>query len=139
MYFVHIHKIDNGKEARRLPRGNRTGPLGLGPRTGRGLGYCSGYTTPGFTKNFGYFGRGFGRGFGMRYPYYSPVQFYPSLRTYPLPPTYPATTPYELITQYIAPQAISKEEKIELLEAQKEILGKQLSALSEEIKRIKEE
>ncbi|KUK37400.1 MAG: Uncharacterized protein XD67_1303, partial [Thermodesulfobacterium commune] len=31
-----------------MPWGDRTGPLGLGPRTGRGLGYCSGANTPGF-------------------------------------------------------------------------------------------
>lgn len=52
-----------------MPFGDRTGPESLGPRTGRGLGYCSGYNTPGFTKGiprgmgFGR-GRGFGRGFG---------------------------------------------------------------------------
>ncbi len=50
-----------------MPGGDRTGPLGLGPRTGRGLGYCSGYNRPGFmTRAFGWlgFGRfgGFGRG-----------------------------------------------------------------------------
>ncbi|MCF7946089.1 MAG: DUF5320 domain-containing protein, partial [Spirochaetia bacterium] len=26
-----------------MPRGDRTGPDGMGPRTGRALGYCSGY------------------------------------------------------------------------------------------------
>ncbi|MDQ7033187.1 MAG: DUF5320 domain-containing protein [Desulfonauticus sp.] len=48
-----------------MPRGDRTGPLGYGPRTGRGLGFCAGYDSPGFVK--GGFGRGFrcwGRGFG---------------------------------------------------------------------------
>ncbi|HHY81012.1 MAG TPA: DUF5320 domain-containing protein, partial [Thermoanaerobacter sp.] len=30
-----------------MPRGDGTGPMGLGPRTGRGLGYCSGYNVPG--------------------------------------------------------------------------------------------
>ncbi|RUM33674.1 MAG: hypothetical protein DSY33_03955 [Archaeoglobus sp.] len=43
-----------------MPGGDRTGPLGLGPRTGRGLGYCSGYNRPGFMT--GGFGRGRGRG-----------------------------------------------------------------------------
>ncbi len=55
-----------------MPGGDRTGPLGLGPRTGRGMGYCSGYNRPGFMNRwfgrfgFGRFGRGFsrGRGFG---------------------------------------------------------------------------
>ncbi len=47
-----------------MPRGDRTGPQGLGPMTGRRAGYCAGYDAPGFeTMNAGY-GRGFGRGYG---------------------------------------------------------------------------
>lgn len=33
-----------------MPYGDGTGPLGLGPRTGRGLGYCSGYNSPGYVN-----------------------------------------------------------------------------------------
>jgi hypothetical protein len=59
-----------------MPKGDKTGPEGLGPRSGRGLGYCSGYNSPGYNKGIpqggrgynrryeGEFGRGFGRGFG---------------------------------------------------------------------------
>ncbi|HHF42155.1 MAG: hypothetical protein DRJ11_04565 [Candidatus Aminicenantes bacterium] len=54
-----------------MPFGDRTGPLGLGPRTGRGMGYCSGFPTPGFMNpgpgwgfGRGWFGRGWGFGFG---------------------------------------------------------------------------
>lgn len=43
-----------------MPAGDRTGPQGLGPRTGRAMGYCSGYDVPGYA-NPGY-GRGGGRG-----------------------------------------------------------------------------
>ena len=54
-----------------MPFGDGTGPNGLGPRTGRGLGYCVGYNSPGFTRGTprgrAGFGRGFGRGFGWRY------------------------------------------------------------------------
>lgn len=39
-----------------MPRGDGTGPAGMGPRTGKGLGPCSGYTTPGYTNPGG--GRG---------------------------------------------------------------------------------
>ncbi len=49
-----------------MPRGDRSGPDGMGPMTGRALGYCSGYDSPGFTRaafgRRGGFGRGFGRG-----------------------------------------------------------------------------
>ena len=63
-----------------MPRGDRTGPMGYGPMTGRGMGYCAGYEGPGYAgpgyagPGFGYhrfgggrgpgFGRGFGHGFG---------------------------------------------------------------------------
>ena len=49
-----------------MPRGDRTGPAGAGPMTGRGLGYCAGYSTPGFTKGYPRGGGGFGRGFWGR-------------------------------------------------------------------------
>ena len=45
-----------------MPWGDRTGPGGMGPMTGRGAGYCAGYPTPGY-MNPGQ-GRGFGRGMG---------------------------------------------------------------------------
>lgn len=52
-----------------MPGGNGTGPMGMGPMTGRGMGYCAGYTRPGFVNpGFGHgtgWGRGRGRGFGM--------------------------------------------------------------------------
>ena len=39
-----------------MPRGDRTGPGGLGPMTGRGAGYCAGYDAPGYVSGGG--GRG---------------------------------------------------------------------------------
>lgn len=33
-----------------MPRGDRTGPWGAGPMTGRGAGYCAGYPAPGFAS-----------------------------------------------------------------------------------------
>ena len=47
-----------------MPRGDRTGPMGLGPMTGRAAGYCGGYGAPGYTNPIP--GRGWGRGFGGR-------------------------------------------------------------------------
>lgn len=44
-----------------MPGQDKTGPLGQGPLTGRGLGPCGG----GMRRGFG-FRRGFGRGFGWR-------------------------------------------------------------------------
>jgi len=43
-----------------MPGGDKTGPVGSGPMTGRAAGYCSGNSAPGYA-NLGY-GRGFCRG-----------------------------------------------------------------------------
>ena len=46
-----------------MPRGDRTGPSGEGPNTGRGMGYCTGNDHPGFMNAISNRGRGYGRGF----------------------------------------------------------------------------
>jgi len=50
-----------------MPGGDRTGPRGMGPMTGRAAGFCAGYPAPGFANPMwgGGFGWGFGRGRGM--------------------------------------------------------------------------
>ena len=45
-----------------MPSGNRMGPRGEGPNTGRGLGYCADNDQPGYVES--QTGQGFGRGFG---------------------------------------------------------------------------
>ncbi|MBN2258021.1 MAG: DUF5320 domain-containing protein [Anaerolineaceae bacterium] len=49
-----------------MPRGDRTGPMGAGPMTGRRAGYCTGNTMPGFAHpvapRYGIGFRGGGRG-----------------------------------------------------------------------------
>ncbi len=45
-----------------MPRGDGTGPRGLGPRTGRAAGFCAGNTVPG--SAVGSPGAGAGRGLG---------------------------------------------------------------------------
>jgi len=50
-----------------MPGGDRTGPAGMGPMTGRAAGYCAGYPVPGYMNPVGgrgYGGFGFGRGRG---------------------------------------------------------------------------
>ena len=54
-----------------MPAGDRTGPTGSGPMTGRGAGFCAGFNAPGFTGagrgGFGGFGRGgYRAGMGRR-------------------------------------------------------------------------
>jgi hypothetical protein len=56
-----------------MPRGDGTGPAGMGSMTGRGAGFCAGYGVPGYLNpgvgwgfgprgGRGFFGRGGGRG-----------------------------------------------------------------------------
>jgi len=45
-----------------MPRGDSTGPMAMGPMTGRAAGYCAGNNMPGYLNNAG--GHGFGMGFG---------------------------------------------------------------------------
>ncbi|HUT24847.1 MAG TPA: DUF5320 domain-containing protein [Sumerlaeia bacterium] len=60
-----------------MPAGDRTGPMGLGPMTGRAAGYCAGYPIPGFANPaFGRGGfrggrRGGGGGYGWRNQFYA--------------------------------------------------------------------
>ncbi len=44
-----------------MPRGDRTGPMGVGPLTGRRMGTCAGYSVPGFANP------GWGLGMGWRH------------------------------------------------------------------------
>ncbi len=59
-----------------MPGGDRKGPNGMGPMTGRGAGLCAGYATPGYMNpgyggGFGCYGRGTGGGRGWRRQYYA--------------------------------------------------------------------
>ena len=54
-----------------MPGGDRTGPMGSGPMTGRRAGFCAGYSIPGYSNPvsgrgfFGYGRGGYGRGRGL--------------------------------------------------------------------------
>jgi len=105
-----------------MPRGDGTGPAGLGPMTGRGLGYCAGYSRPGYaTPRFGWrrgWGRGFGRGLGWRRGWGRgwghPGWGYPLYQN----------------------QSPTASEEKELLKEEKEILTDELKALEEEMKAV---
>ncbi len=55
-----------------MPGGNRTGPNGMGPMTGRGAGFCAGYAANGGDiPQLGRMGLGRGRGHGWRRMFYA--------------------------------------------------------------------
>ena len=99
-----------------MPRGDKTGPEGQGPMTGRRMGICAGFDTPGFTRGFGRGigrGRGFGRGRGMRGWCWTPIQ----------------TQPVEL----------SKEDQKKILESQKQNLENEIKAINKQLEEIQGE
>jgi len=73
-----INSFENTKkEVINMPFGDGTGPVGLGPMTGRAAGLCAGYPVPGYmnpaTGRAGFYGVGaqvvvpYGAGYGMPY------------------------------------------------------------------------
>jgi len=112
-----------------MPGGDRTGPAGFGPRTGRGMGYCNGYQVPGYMngpvygRGFGRaYGRGFGRGAGWGYRY--PVNPGPVSQDYN--PAY-----YE--------QGISKESEAEYLKNTARALEEELNYIKERLSRLEKD
>jgi len=104
-----------------MPGGDRTGPAGMGPMTGRGAGYCAGYAAPGYMNpgvgrgaGFGWGrrggGRGFGRGWGRGAMGYAGAA---------MPMPMPMPMPYAGVP--------SREQEIEMLSAQAEGLEQALS------------
>jgi len=69
-----------------MPRGDGTGPTGLGSMTGRGMRYCAGAGFPGYVRGGrGFFG--FGRGFGMGRGFFRAVP--PAYGFFPAAPVSP--------------------------------------------------
>jgi len=54
-----------------MPSGDRSGPMGAGPRTGRAMGLCAGNEVAGFATAGGWGGFGRGRGFRRRNRFYA--------------------------------------------------------------------
>ncbi|MBY9008556.1 MAG: DUF5320 domain-containing protein [Candidatus Lokiarchaeota archaeon] len=124
-----------------MPGGDRTGPRGLGIRTGRVLGYCAGYDAPGSTYGPGFSygrgggrgmvwssgrGRGYGRGWDYREPIYPPI-----IHTAPV---YTSRIPLEPVDKL----AMLKQEK-SYLESEVKGIGKALEDISKSIEELEKE
>lgn len=110
-----------------MPRGDRTGPVGYGPITGRGAGFCRGFPVPGYLNPIGrgYWGRGRGRGF--RHMFYATGMPFWARGMYPASPamTYPAALydpKYE--AEFLAQEAKILKEQLKEIEARLEELEK---------------
>lgn len=119
-----------------MPGGDRTGPQGMGPMTGRAAGYCAGYNVPGYMNPYGGRGMGFGRMMGGRGGGFGRGRGYGGYAPPVLPAAYPevpqpvfGAVPYdesvELETLRTHAQALEAslsgiQKRIEALEAQKD-------------------
>lgn len=107
-----------------MPFGDGTGPLGLGPMTGRAAGYCAGFGVPGYMNP--YVG-GFGRGWFWRraalYGYPFPYRAVP-----------PAADPYGVWTLTPEEEKQMLLEHTKMLEAQLTEMKKRLAELEKEKK-----
>ena len=120
-----------------MPRGDGTGPAGMGSMTGRAAGYCAGYPTPGFMNpSGGRFGGGFGWGrgrglglgrgagwgaFGGNIPLGAPAYGAVPYGTAPYGPSY------------------TQEQETEFLQNQAKALGDQLNEIQKRISDLESE
>jgi hypothetical protein len=121
-----------------MPGGDGTGPMGMGPMSGRAAGYCAGYPAPGFMNPTpgGGWGRGWGRGFGggrgWRAGYGAP----PYGTAVGAPPYAPAYGPYAA-TPY-AP-AMPPEAELDALKTQADYFTKALDEIRKRIDELQAE
>jgi hypothetical protein len=122
-----------------MPAGDGTGPMGMGPMTGRGAGYCAGYGVSGYANPVR--GRGFGRGWGRggggrgwRHWYYATGL--PGWARFGYAPAWGAP-PAVAYGPYAAPP--TPEQEVEFLKTQAEWLKEQLDGIGQRITELEQE
>ena len=140
-----------------MPAGDGTGPAGMGPRTGRGMGYCSGYDAPGWANpgpgrgfygggTFGGrgirggrwsgYGAGRGGGWGWRHQYYATGLPRWARRGPPPAAAYGAS----YWDPYAAPlEPPSRAEEVAMLRDEAEWLKEQLDAINKRMEELAQE
>ena len=117
-----------------MPRGDGTGPAGLGPMTGRAAGYCAGFSVPGFMNpcigGGGFWRRG-GGGRGWRNWY----------RATGMPGWGGASAgmPAWGMPGAVAPPAASAANELTVLKQQSEMFTRQLEAVRDRIAELEKE
>ncbi len=120
-----------------MPFGDGTGPRGMGPMTGRGMGRCAGFPVPGFMNpgpGRGGYG-GYGRGFQRRYRAYWP-HGYPEAVDYP-PGYTPYAAPFGGVGAPFAPGAMpTKKQELDFLANEAQAMKSQLEEIESRIKEL---
>jgi hypothetical protein len=122
-----------------MPRGDGTGPGGMGPMTGRAAGYCAGYAVPGFVnpiagRGFRGWGRG-GGGWGRRNRFYATGLTGWQRAAYGSP-AFGGGTPYGV--PYGAPFAptVTAEQELDQLKGQAEYFEDALDGIKKRIEEL---
>lgn len=112
-----------------MPAGDGTGPMGMGPMTGRAAGYCVGYAVPGYVNpgpragfgpgvgGRGFWGRGGGRGGGRGWRHWYRATGMPGWGFAPV----------------TAPYVPSAEQETDVLKRQADFLEQQLGEIRERL------
>jgi len=114
-----------------MPGGDGTGPMGMGPMTGRAAGYCANNSMPGYANpvagrgGFGFGrgrgrGRGFGRGFGWGQGAYPYAYGYPNYGTPYMVPSYPAN--------------VTPKQEADMLKAEAKAMQEEIDAINQRVK-----
>jgi hypothetical protein len=114
-----------------MPGGDGTGPTGQGPMTGRGAGFCAGYSVGGYANPLPRRGMGFGRGRGIgRGRGFRRMAFAQVTPVDRIVPVYPAQQPTkEQEKQYLENEVKSIEVEEDALKQELETVKKRLAEL----------
>jgi hypothetical protein len=126
-----------------MPHGDRTGPSGMGPMTGRAAGFCAGYGMPGYMNPIGgrsYWGRGrgfWGRGGGRgrRNWYYATGTPGWARTPYGYPAWGPVAQPHPFYPGTAAP-TITEEQELAGLKEQAQYFQNALDDISKRIEEL---
>jgi hypothetical protein len=127
-----------------MPAGDRTGPRGMGPMTGRGAGYCAGYGMPGYLSPMP--GRGYAMGWGRGGAWGG----WGRGRAWPHGYSFPAWARFGHAPAWgppwagvygpgIAPPGPSPEQEVEFLKSQASWLQEQLAAINSRLEELEPE
>ena len=128
-----------------MPRGDGTGPAGIGPMTRRAAGFCAGYPVPGYMNPVGgrgFFGRGMrrggGRGRGLRNWYYATGLPGWARAGYGYPPAPWGWPGYAGYASAALPQ-MTAEQELEALKQEAEYFKGSLDEINDRISQLVEE
>jgi hypothetical protein len=123
-----------------MPGGDRTGPGGMGPMTGRAAGFCAGYPVAGYMNPIPGRGFGFGRGgFGHRNLYYATglTGWQRAAYGYPAWGNYGWAGPYAgTPVSYGTPYGLTKEQETDVLKNQAKYIEEALASINKRIQEL---